>query len=151
MVESSLAKLESKVNNELLLIDTWLKQNKLFLNSSKSCYMSINKNPNKSCESDIRVSLYSLTLHRQHSVKYLGIFIDENLKCSTHIYHLFLQLARYAEFSRELETSLHLIQCICSITVLYTPEYNTAFQFGEMPPKLTSKSYQFAQITSLAL
>ena len=39
MAENSSTKLKSKVNNELLQIGTWLKQNKLSLNSSKSCYM----------------------------------------------------------------------------------------------------------------
>ena len=59
MAENSFAKLASKVNYELFQIDTWLKQNKLSLNSSKICYMLTNKNSKKSCESDLRVSLTS--------------------------------------------------------------------------------------------
>ena len=43
---------ERRVNNELRNIDAWLKK-KLSLNSSKSCYMLINKQPNISCECEL--------------------------------------------------------------------------------------------------
>ena len=139
MAENSLAKLESKVNNKLLQIDTWLKQNKLSLNSSKSCYMLINKNPSKSCESDLRLSLNSFTLFRQHTVKYLGIYIDENLKWSTHIHHLSLQLARYAGIFYRIRNLLPLD----TMRMLYHRFIYSRVQNGipiwEMPPKLISK------------
>ena len=60
MAENSFAKLKSKVSNELLHIDTWLKQNKVSLNSSKSCYMLTDKNSRKFCESDLILNLVYL-------------------------------------------------------------------------------------------
>ena len=58
--------------------------------------MLINKQPNISCECDLQLYLNSFLLKREQTVKYLGIYIDDNVKWSTHIHHLSFQLARYA-------------------------------------------------------
>ena len=50
-----------------------------------------------------------------------------------------LSCFRRKEFSTELETYFHLMQCVCFIAILYTPEYKTAFQFGEMLAKVNLK------------
>ena len=142
MVENSFSKLESEVNNKLLLIDTWLKQNKLSLNSSKYRYILISKNSSKSCECDLRFSLNSFTLHKQNTVKYLNIYIDENRKWT--IYHLSLQLARYAGIFFKI-TNLFRLD---TMRVLYHYFIYSRVQYGisirGMPPKITLKSYQFA-------
>ena len=71
-------------------------KNKLSLNRQKSHYMLINKRPSVSCIADLQLSINSHVLKRQQTVKYLGIFVDENLNWSTHIHQLSLQLARYS-------------------------------------------------------
>ena len=58
--------------------------------------MLIKDQPNESCELNLQLSLNSFSLTRQQTVKYLGVFIDDNLKWSTHIHHLSLQLSRYS-------------------------------------------------------
>ena len=54
--------------------------------------MLINKNPSKLCGSDPRLFLSSFTWYRQRTVKCFGIYIDENLKWSTRIHELELEL-----------------------------------------------------------
>ena len=88
--------LERKVNKELIKIDRRLKINKLSLNISKSCYMLTNNQPNKSCTLNLQLSLNSVSLTRQQTVKYLGVLIDDNLKLSIHIHHLSIQLSHYS-------------------------------------------------------
>ena len=87
----SITDLECMVNRELIKIDGWLMINKLSVNISKSCYMLINNQLNKSCELNFQLSLNSFSLTRQQTNKYLGVFIDDNLKWYTHIHHLSLQ------------------------------------------------------------
>ena len=55
--DENITDLECKVNKELIRRDVWLKINKLSLNISKSCYMLINNQPNKSCELNLPLSL----------------------------------------------------------------------------------------------
>ena len=94
--DKSLSGIELKANNELRKIDTWMRSNKLSLNYSKFCYMIINKVPSKSCNTNLSLILNSTPLKRQQTVKYLGLYVDETLRWSTHIQRLSLQLARYA-------------------------------------------------------
>ena len=56
----------------------------------------MNNQSNKSCKLNLQLSLNSFSLTRQLTVKYLGVFIGDNLKWSTHIHHLSLQLSRYS-------------------------------------------------------
>ena len=88
--------LELKGNNELRKFDTWMRSNKLSLNYSKSCYMIINKVPLKSCNASLSLILNSTPLKRQQIVKYLGLYVDDIVRWSTHIQQLSLQLVRYA-------------------------------------------------------
>ena len=53
------------------------------------------KQLSRSCYTNFNVSLNSNDIKRIRSVKYLGIYIDENLNWACHILHLSLQLARY--------------------------------------------------------
>ena len=59
--------------------------------------MLISNQLNKSRELNLQLSLNLFSLTRQQTIKYLGVFIDDNLKCSAHIRHLSLQLSRYSE------------------------------------------------------
>ena len=58
--------------------------------------MIINKVPSKSCNTNLSLISNSSPLKRQQTVKYLGLYVDEILRWSTHIQQLSLQLARYA-------------------------------------------------------
>ena len=49
--------LESRINNELEQVDIWLRKNKLSLNYSKTNYIIYNKQPNKSFDSDFKLTI----------------------------------------------------------------------------------------------
>ena len=56
--------------------------------------MLINKRSNISCIAEFQLQLNKTSLKREHTGKYLGIFLDENLKWCDQIQCLSLQLAR---------------------------------------------------------
>ena len=58
--------------------------------------MLVNNLPYKLSELNLQFSLNSFSLTRQQTVKYLRVYIDDNLKWSTQTHHLSLQLARYS-------------------------------------------------------
>ena len=62
------------------LLNSCLCQNKLSLNFSKTNYIIINKKPHKTCQCNFGIALDDITINRAHTVKYLGLFIDNNLK-----------------------------------------------------------------------
>ena len=95
MPDNNLSKLQNRVNTELRKIDLWMKKNKLQLNYSKTHYLLLDKQLNRSCLTNFNISLNSIDIKRIKSIKYLGIYIDKNLNWSCHIQHLSLQLARY--------------------------------------------------------
>ena len=79
---------------ELKKVNSWLCQNKQSLNFSKTNYMLINKQPLKTCHCNFKVALNGITINRAHTVKYLGLFIDDNPKWTSQINYLSMQLAR---------------------------------------------------------
>ena len=94
MADNNLKNLEHKVQIEFKKVNSWPCQNKLSLNFSKTNYMLINKQPLKTCQCNFKIALNGITINRAHTVKYLGLFIDDNLKWRSQINHLSTQLAR---------------------------------------------------------
>ena len=56
--------------------------------------MILKKQPLKTCQCNFRIARNDITINRAHTVKYLGLFIDDNLKWTSQINYLFTQLAR---------------------------------------------------------
>ena len=56
--------------------------------------MLINKQPLKICQCNFKIDLNGIIINREHTVKYLGLFIDDNLKWTSQINCLSTQLAR---------------------------------------------------------
>ena len=86
--------------------DHWLKKNKLSLNYAKKNYTFINKRPNISFIAEFQLQLNKTFLKRKHTVKYLGMLLDENLKWCDQIQHLSLELARYSGLFYEIRNFL---------------------------------------------
>ena len=96
MSDNNLSKLQNRVNTELRIIDFWMKKNKHQLNYSKTHYLLLDKQLNRSCSTNFNILLNSINIKRTKSIKYLEIYIEENLNRSCHIQHLSLQLACYS-------------------------------------------------------
>ena len=94
--DSNLKNLEKRVNKELQNVGNWVRRNKLSLNFNKTNYMIINKQPAKTVDIDFNLTTNGVSVEKVHSVKYLGVVIDDKLTWAEHLKQLSLQLARYS-------------------------------------------------------
>ena len=86
------------VETNLINIQDWFNANKLTLNLEKSVLMHFNSKDKKE---SISVCIGGKLLPVVKSTKFLGVFIDENLKWTTHIKNLLLKLkAKSCLFSK---------------------------------------------------
>ena len=118
MSDANLELLQSWVNCELNKINNWFSRNKLSLSYQKSNYVPvlINKVPQKSISAPFPLTSNKALVERKKAVKYLGLYIDENLSWSSHIKELSLQLARSSGIVYKLRKfvsvdTLHTVLC----------------------------------------
>ena len=82
--ESSLERLEIKVNSALSCLSEWLRANKISLNAAKTEAILF-RGVRKSVSYDINLVLDNTKLKLSSSVKYLGIRLDQHLSWSVHL------------------------------------------------------------------
>ena len=70
----TLPSLETILNNELKSVATWITNNKLSLNISKSNFILFSNG--KASGHDLTIKINNIPLQRKQTVKYLGIWID---------------------------------------------------------------------------
>lgn len=90
--DESISNLEITVNNELKKINTWFCANRLSLNVDKSNYVIFHP-PQKKFQT-IFLHVNSITLKREKSVKYLGVFLDEHLSWKSHTTQVSKKISR---------------------------------------------------------
>ena len=83
--------LQSLINRESQIICQWLVANRLSLNTEKTVYQVYN---NTNAEVNLSIKLDDVVIKEQSNVKYLGVYIDKNLKWSHHIEHLSIIISR---------------------------------------------------------
>ena len=71
-------------------ITKWFQSNRLSLNASKSNYQIFARN----CVSDLNMTLQNTLIERKASVRYLGVYVDENLKWHNHIAYVVSTISR---------------------------------------------------------
>ena len=77
-----------KINKELTNVSNWFNANKLSLNVKKTKYSFFHKS-SKNNKIPLRLpnlSIIGLTVQRESSTKFLGVWIEENLKWRNHIH-----------------------------------------------------------------
>lgn len=85
---NSTENLITKTNKALSEIYTWFCCNKLYLNLSKTTFMTISTARNKiNIPADL-IKIGNTPIQRSQSTKFLGITIDEHLTWKTHISHI---------------------------------------------------------------
>ena len=90
--ESKNAKsLQLLVNKESVHICNWLQLNKLSLNTQKTVYQVYTK---EIARPDLSVHLNGFTINAEMKVRYLGVYIDPQLKWSSHIDHVSLLISK---------------------------------------------------------
>ena len=94
LFDCNIKKLEKRVDNELNIINIWLRNNKISLNISRTNYMLIDNYINDSTKKHFEIKLQQNVLNRVRNVKYLGMLIDDRLNWDPHIKQLSLQLSK---------------------------------------------------------
>ena len=78
-------KVQNAVNSDLDRIVEWTKSNKLQINIMKTQAMTLCRRAAKKQADEIAIRLEGSIIPKLHSVKYLGVTIDENLSWKLHI------------------------------------------------------------------
>ena len=90
---SSLKTLNKHINHDLQLLTTWLRANKISLNTSKT-KLILFRPKNKQITKHLNFRISGQKLNLSQVVKYLGIFLDEHLEWKPHNLQLGLKLSR---------------------------------------------------------
>ncbi len=87
----SLLELESLINAELKLVDSWLCSNKRSLNISKSSFVIFHPSQKKPPFS-VRLTICDQSIKEMKSIQYLGVIIDSNFKWKEHVNYLTIKI-----------------------------------------------------------
>ena len=91
--DNSLKSLQKKINIDLKLLCHWLNANKISLNTKKTEYILF-RHQQKSINFELKLKLNGKKLYPSSFIKYLGIFLDENLNWKKHTSILSSKLRR---------------------------------------------------------
>ena len=92
--ENSPTNLQSKLNADLAAITSWLHDNKLTLNVTKSKLLVIGGRNKLSQFNDIALVANNHQLENVTKFKYLGVIINQHLSCHDHIQQLHSKIAK---------------------------------------------------------
>lgn len=82
MNDSTLSKLQTKTNNELIKISNWLSYNKLCLNYQKTVFLTFKK---QKTNDKLNLTIDSKAITEVEQTKYLGVTFDNKLSWVPHI------------------------------------------------------------------
>ena len=91
--EKDLKQLEIEINHELILVQTWLKDNQLTLNIKKTNYI-IFKSFRKKLNRNLTFKINDKIIQNAKETKFLGIIIDEHLTWKSHIDYITKELLK---------------------------------------------------------
>ena len=83
---TSVADIESCLNEDLRHVNEWLHNHRLVLNTSKTKYMIVGT-PQKltNVKEPVDINVNHTQLERVYGYKYLGVFLDQSLNWSNHL------------------------------------------------------------------
>ena len=90
----TLKTIETTINTELKLVSTWLRLNKLSLNSNKTELICFHSRQHELNYDNISIKFNGKKLVPVDYVKYLGMYIDKYLSWNSHILQLCKKLSR---------------------------------------------------------
>ena len=88
---SNVSTLQQNINDELVNVSNWFKVNKLSINFNKTEFMVVTTKQNKP---ELKVSIDNNPIKQSHHIKYLGVFIDDNLNWKQQIKEQCSKVAR---------------------------------------------------------
>ena len=89
--ENELGKYSKIINNELVLIHSWLKANKIAINETKTKFMIISYNKNVLIP---EIKIGDNLIDEADSIKFLGIHIDNHLTFRDHIHKTAIKISK---------------------------------------------------------
>ena len=101
----SLPELVEHVNNKLAVILDWCRWNKLAINPTKSEYLLVT---NRDVPYDPQIYMGTERIFRKKTVKYLGLYVDDGFKFSSHIDQLKIRLSRFSGIAYKLKNFMNL-------------------------------------------
>lgn len=101
---SNKADIENTANSVLSKISEWMTANKLTTNINKTCYTIFKSKKNQ--QYDLNISMGTTMLKEIDSAKYLGLYIDHQLKWEDHIEFLHSKLMKFVGIFFKLRTLL---------------------------------------------
>ena len=121
----NLQSLFSKGNSELACIDKWLISNKLSVNVSKSKCILFHSKSTKVNLTNLNLFLRNTKIDQVSSLKFLGVYIDENLSWSPHLKYLHSKLRSCLSAVKRVRPFLNKK----SLLALYYSLYNSHLQY----------------------
>ncbi|PFX13381.1 RNA-directed DNA polymerase from mobile element jockey [Stylophora pistillata] len=98
--------LEASLNNDINHISSWMKENKLFWNMSKTEYVIYGSHQQLKREDSISLSCNGFSLTKSESFKHLGVVIHQHLSFNNHIEHVVNKVSRKLDVFRCLRISI---------------------------------------------
>ena len=92
-IQGSMHAINKTLNKDLRELSFWLNANKIALNVAKT-EIILFKTRNKNYDADLKIKLCRKRIHASQYVKYLGVFIDENLNWKKHINEISTKLIK---------------------------------------------------------
>ncbi len=89
----NLRHLKESLKHDLEIVIDWFRSNKLTLNLDKTCFVLF-KPPGKNLDDNISLSIGDTEISREHTVEFLGLYLDEHLKFDSHVKHVCSKLAK---------------------------------------------------------
>ena len=116
---SDLKQLEIVLNSELQNIDIWMKSNKLSVNISKTNYL-IFRSRQRKINTNLCLQHNNQILSQKQHIKFLGVYINENLSWKTHINYICKKIAKSVGIIYQ---SRYLLSSATKLSLYYTLIY----------------------------
>ena len=149
--ENSLTNLQSKLNADLAAITSWLRNNKLTLNVTKSKFMVNGGRDKLSQFNDIALVANNDQLENVTKFKYLGLIINQHLTWHHHIEQLQRKIAKKLGVLKRIKHLLPVYARRIYVSTMVIPilEY-ASIVWGDKNNKVLMDSIQVLQIKQLS-
>ena len=94
LASNDIMTLEQALNTEISKVSNWLIANKLSINIKKTNYMIFKSRQKKLNNPNLRISIHGELIEQKRSVKFLGVFVHENLDWKEHIHIISGKISR---------------------------------------------------------
>ncbi len=125
VTHKNLKHLKDSIRHDLEILVDWFKANKLTLNLDKTSFVLFQ--PNRAAiNEDVSLTIDDISIMREHTVKFLGLYLDEQLKFDTHVKHVCSKLSKNLYMLRSV---MHVVPK-WALRTLYHSYIHSNFMYG---------------------